>query len=75
MVVSLGRGDQLGDIVVAEAPAEAHGARLGSIGLRRGRSENLVQTNAQRRIDHFFERFAQFGRALLRFGGNVRIQG
>lgn len=65
MVLSLGGRNQIGDVVVAETLSQAQWARLGSVGLRRGRSENLLQANAQCGVDHLFEGLVKPGRALL----------
>ncbi len=61
MVFSFGGGDQLRDIVVAEAPAETHRARLGSIGFRHGRRKDFIEPHAESRVDDLFEGLMQSG--------------
>src|SRR5436190_16896850 len=74
MVFSLGSGDQFGNIVVAEPPAQSERARFGAVRFRGGGRKNFIQPHAQSSVDHFLEWFAQFGGALLCFGRNVRIK-
>lgn len=74
MVFSLGGGDQFGNVVVAETTAQSHRSWLRAIRFRGGGRKNLIQAHTQRGVDHFLERFAQFGGASLCFGRNVGIK-
>lgn len=74
MILPFGAGQQLGDVVVAEAPPQTQRARPGLIGFGGRRLQDLVESEAERGVDDFFERFAQFGRAFPGFGGHIRVE-
>gem|GEM_PF-6211776 len=74
MVLPFGRGDQFGDVVVAETPSESQGARLRTIRFRSGRDENFVQSYAKGGVDHLLEGFPQSGSTFLGFGRNIGIE-
>jgi hypothetical protein len=74
MVFSLSGGDQLGDVVVAEAPAQTERPWFRAVRLGRWRRENLIKAYAKGRVNYFFKGLAQPGRAFLGFGGDVRVK-
>lgn len=74
MALPLGVGDQLGDVIIAQAPAQPHWPRLGAIGLGGRRGEDFIQSDAQSGVDHFLEGLVQTGRPQPRFGGNIRVK-
>ena len=45
MVFPLGRGDQFGNVVVAEAPAQSQRPRLGAVGFRGGGRQDFIQVH------------------------------
>lgn len=74
MVLALGARDQVGDIVIAKAPTQTHGPRLGAVRLGRRRFEQLIQSQAQGGIDHFLKGFAKFRGTFLRLGSDICVQ-
>lgn len=61
------------DVVVVQAVAQAERPGLGSVGLRFGWRQDLVEAETQCVIDHIFERTPELRRPLAGFGGDIRI--
>src|SRR5688572_23835548 len=64
VILSLSAGEQFTDIVITKPAPQP----------QRGWLQDLLKSDAQRRIDDFFKWFAEFGRALPGFGRHVRIE-
>jgi hypothetical protein len=74
MVLSLGSGEQFANIIVAKTSTKSQGPRLRLVWFGSRRPQNFIQAEAQGGVDHFFERFAKFGRASLCFGCHIGIK-
>ena len=75
MLFSLGAGQELGNIIVAESRAQSEWARVRTIRLGLRRLQDLIQPDPQRGVNDLLERLAEFGCALLRLSRDVGIQG
>ena len=60
MIFPLSAGEQLGDIVVTESPAQSHGTRFCAIGPRGRRIQDRIKSDPQGGVDHLLERLAEF---------------
>lgn len=74
MVLTLGTGQQFGDIVVIESLPETHGPGLGDVGPGGGWRQHLVQTDAQGGVDDLLERLAEFAGTAPGLGSDIRIK-
>lgn len=74
MILALGPGEQLTDVVVAETPAQTERPALGPIRFGwRGR-QDVVQSDPQCGVDDLLKRFAELSRGFFGFGGNNGVK-
>jgi len=74
MILTFRAGEQFGDIVAAESPAQSHRPRIRAIGPGGRGIQDRIEPDPQGGVDHFLERLAELFGAPLRFGGNIRVK-
>ena len=72
MVLAFGPGQQFRNVVVIETLTQPHRAGLGAVGLRRGRGQHLVETDAEGLVDDDLERLAKLAGPALRLATAAR---
>jgi hypothetical protein len=74
MVLSLGSGQQFANIIVAKTSMKSQGPGFRLVWFGSRWPQNFIQADAQGGVDHFFERFAKFGRASLCFSSDIGVK-